>query len=144
MLAVLLGLSVAVTYGTGDFFGGMATARSRPSVVVLWSQLGGLVGIAALAPLAGGRPSAGDLVRGSLAGVAGLGGLVLFYRALAGGRMAVVAPTSAVAAAVVPVAVGLATGERVGLLGVAGIGAALTGVVLVSRGEESATGEGHV
>jgi drug/metabolite transporter (DMT)-like permease len=77
---------------------------------------------------------------GGCAGVCGLGGLLLFYRALAGGRMAVVAPTSAVAAAVVPVVVGLTTGERVGALGLVGIAAALTGVVLVSSGEGNAAG----
>jgi drug/metabolite transporter (DMT)-like permease len=136
VLAVLLGLGVAVSYGTGDFFGGVATSRSRPALIIVWSQVAGLVGIVVLAASVGGRLDAHDLLFGAAAGVCG----VPFYRALSGGRMAVVAPTSAVTAAIVPVVVGLLGGERLGLLGFGGVAAALTGVVLVSSGEGEAMG----
>jgi drug/metabolite transporter (DMT)-like permease len=55
-----------------------------------------------------------------------------FYRALAIGTMSVVAPISATGAAV-PVLVGLAEGERPGVLQVAGMAVALAGVILASR-----------
>jgi drug/metabolite transporter (DMT)-like permease len=55
-----------------------------------------------------------------------------FYRGLAIGTMSVVAPISATAAAV-PVLVGVAEGERPGTLQVAGMAAALAGVILASR-----------
>src|SRR3712207_7647733 len=42
---------------------------------------------------------------------AGMGGLGLFYRALAAGAMAVVAPVTAVTSAAIPVVVGLTLGE---------------------------------
>jgi drug/metabolite transporter (DMT)-like permease len=68
----------------------------------------------------------------ALAGSAGIVALGAFYRGLAIGTMSVVAPISATAAAV-PVLVGLAEGERPGALQVAGMAAALAGVILASR-----------
>ena len=68
----------------------------------------------------------------ALAGSAGIVALGAFYRALAIGTMSVVAPISATAAAV-PVLVGLAEGERPGGLQIAGMAAALAGVILASR-----------
>ena len=76
-----------------------------------------------------------------LSAVAGVTGLLAFYRGLAIGNMGVVAPISATAA-VVPVVVGIATGDRPGAVQVAGIALALTGVVLASR--EEVVGEGPV
>ena len=61
-----------------------------------------------------------------------LGGAFL-YRGLAAGRMGVVAPVSAVGAAILPVAVGVTTGERPELLVWLGIAAAVPGIWLVSR-----------
>jgi drug/metabolite transporter (DMT)-like permease len=87
-----------------------------------------------------GNPTGMDLAWGALAGVgSGLGGVFL-YRGLAAGRMGVVAPVSAVGAAIVPVVVGVATGERPALLVWLGIAAAVPGIWLVSR----EPGEGSV
>jgi drug/metabolite transporter (DMT)-like permease len=61
-------------------------------------------------------------------------GLAAFYRGLAVGNMGVVAPISATAA-VVPLVVGVAGGDRPGALQYAGIALALLGVVLASREE---------
>jgi drug/metabolite transporter (DMT)-like permease len=77
-------------------------------------------------------PSGGAAAWAALAGCAGIIALTAFYRALAIGTMSVVAPISATAAAV-PVLVGLAEGERPSSLQVAGMAAALVGVILASR-----------
>jgi drug/metabolite transporter (DMT)-like permease len=77
----------------------------------------------------------------ALSAVAGVTGLLAFYRGLAIGNMGVVAPISATAA-VVPVVVGVATGDRPGGVQAIGIGLALIGVVLASR--EEVVGEGSV
>jgi len=69
-----------------------------------------------------------------LGGLAGLVGLASFYRGLSLGAMAVVAPISGLAATI-PVAVGVATGERPSALQAAGIVVALGGVALASREE---------
>jgi drug/metabolite transporter (DMT)-like permease len=62
---------------------------------------------------------------------------VFLYRGLATGRMGVVAPVSAVGAAVVPVVVGVATGERPSLLVTIGIVVALPAIWLVARTPET-------
>lgn len=133
MLAVGLGLLVATVYGSADFFGGLASRRRDATVVVLWSQLVGLVGLGLLVPLVGGSPSARDLQLGAGAGLVGLVGVLLLYRGLAGGRMAVVAPLTAVGAAMVPFVVGVAGGDGLPVTRLAGVAAALVGVALVSR-----------
>jgi drug/metabolite transporter (DMT)-like permease len=62
----------------------------------------------------------------------GVGGAFL-YKGLAAGRMGVVAPISAVGAALLPVGVAVITGERPALLVWLGIAAAVPGIWLVSR-----------
>jgi drug/metabolite transporter (DMT)-like permease len=66
--------------------------------------------------------------------VAGGTGVALLYRALAVGTMSIVAPTTAVCAAAVPVIVAFALGERTGAFAVVGIMLAAMAIVLLSRG----------
>lgn len=135
-MAVVLGLAVALTYGTGDFLGGLASRRNDTMVVVVLSQAVGLVMLTALAAtVGGGRLWSSDLAWGVLAGLSGLVGLLAFYRALAEGTMSVVAPVTAVGSAVVPVTAGLAAGERPGALALLGVVVALVAVALVARGQ---------
>lgn len=101
--------------------------------MLLLSQATGLAIAAALALAGGGAAPAGEHVAyAALSGVAGLMGLSAFYRGMAVGAMSVVAPISATAA-VIPVIVGVASGERPSSLQAAGVALALAGVVLVSR-----------
>jgi drug/metabolite transporter (DMT)-like permease len=131
-LAVVLALASALVYGAADFCGGMASRRATAFAVVALSQAAGLVGLLAVLPLLGGRPTAVDLGWGAAAGLAGAAGLVLFYRGLAAGVMSVVAPVTALTAAAVPVLGGLALGERLPPWAAAGIALALVAVVLVA------------
>jgi drug/metabolite transporter (DMT)-like permease len=77
----------------------------------------------------------------ALASVCGVSGLAAFYRGLATGAMGVVAPISS-AAAVVPLAVGLALGERPHPIQAVGIVLAIAGVVMASREESGANAAG--
>jgi len=137
-VAVLLGILVAAGYGSGDFLGGRA-ARDAPALGVLFlAQCTALVGavVAALAVAAG--PTPADLALGVAAGVANAGGLGLLYRGLATGRMGVVAPVTAVVAAIIPIAWGLGTGERPGLVTLIGVVVAVAAGGVVAREPESA------
>ena len=131
-MAVVLALASALVYGAADFCGGMATRRATAFVVVALSQAAGLVALLVVLPAVGGSPTAADLAWGAAAGLAGSGGLVLFYRALAAGVMSVVAPVTALTAAAVPVLVGLVLGERLAPWSALGIALALVAVVLVA------------
>jgi drug/metabolite transporter (DMT)-like permease len=131
-LAILLALGCAVVYGAADFLGGLATRRTSVFGVVALSQVSGLVALLALLPWLGGPVEGADLRWGALAGLAGAAGLLVFFRALAGGVMSVIAPVTAVTAAAVPVLVGLLAGEQIGTWASVGVGLALAAVVLVS------------
>jgi drug/metabolite transporter (DMT)-like permease len=131
-VAVVLALSSAVVYGASDFLGGLASRRASVFGVVALSQLSGLVALLALLPWLGGPVTVADLAWAAAAGLAGATGLVVFFRALAGGVMSVIAPVTAVTAAAVPVLVGLVGGDRISPWAAAGIVLALIAVVLVS------------
>lgn len=132
-MAALLALGAAVAYGVGDFLGGVASRRVPPTAVVLWSHVVGLALLAGLAPLLGGDITPRAMAVGAVAGLAGGGGVALFYRALAVGSMTVVAPVAALLSAAVPVLAGLASGEHPTGAALGGIAVALAAVVLISR-----------
>ncbi|MFE3453328.1 EamA family transporter [Nonomuraea sp. NPDC059194] len=134
MTAVILATACALVYGTADFYGGLATRRSRVLSVVSLSQIAGLALVVAMMPLLPGALSEGAITWGLGAGLAGAAGMVLFYRALATGVMSVVAPTTAVTSAALPVLFGLASGERPAVMALVGVVLALLSVLLVSRG----------
>jgi drug/metabolite transporter (DMT)-like permease len=134
VLASLLALGSAVLYGAADFLGGLAARRTSTVAVVAVSQLCGLIVLAVLLPLLpDAAPATRDLVLGAVAGIAAGAGLALLYRALAVGRMAVVAPTTAVCAVVIPVMAAMVLGERPGPSTLAGIALAIVSIVLVSQ-----------
>lgn len=132
-MSSLLAFLSAISWGAADFLGGLATRRSgRVFSVIVLSQTAGLVGVAIAAGLIGGDLVAGDIGWAGTAGVSGAVGLVLLYRGLAVGTMSVVAPLSAIMAAVVPVSWGLITGERPSLVAMVGIPIALASIGLVT------------
>lgn len=110
LLAVLVGLASAASWGAGDFLGGVISRRTGLYSVVITSQVVGLIVLFASAVLFRQTfPPPEHLLGGALAGVLGVGGLLALYRALATGRMGIAAPVSAVVAALVPVVLGLFT-----------------------------------
>lgn len=133
MTAVLLALVAAGAYGLSDFVGGVTSKRAGPWRVALVAQLVGGALVLLLAAVTDGSPDGGDLWWAVLAGVANGMGTAFLYRGLSSGRMGVVAPVSGVGAAVVPVVVGLLTGERPSAIVWVGILAALPGIWLVAR-----------
>jgi drug/metabolite transporter (DMT)-like permease len=133
-LAYFLAISSAALYGAADFLGGLASRRAGTIAVVVWSQASGLVMLVLLLPLLGSTsPSRSDFIWGAVAGIAGSIGVGLLYRALAIGTMAVVAPTTAVCAVVIPVLAGVLAGERLGVFTVTGMLLAIVAIVLVSQ-----------
>lgn len=132
-MTVLLALGSALAYGLSDFLGGLISRRTSAWPVAFIGQVGAALGGAVVALFHPGEPTTGDLLWGALAGVgSGTGGAFL-YRGFAAGRMGVVAPVSAVGAAVLPVLVGLGVGERPALLVWLGLLLALPAIWLVSR-----------
>ena len=149
MIAVALALAASLSWGIADFGGGIGTRRVQVVWVLVVSQLAGLalVGTLALVTLPQ-APSGRELAWGAFGGAMGALGLGAFYRALAVGSMGIVGPISATGA-IVPVAYGLARGERPSALQALGIVIAVVGVVAASleplpegAGRKLATGVG--
>ena len=135
MAALLLAFASSVTWGTGDFLGGLKSRQLPLLNVLVATQLAGFALIGAFVAVRGEAPPAGDiLLWAPLSGLAGAIGLAAFYRGLAVGNMGVVAPISSTAA-VVPLVVGVAGGDRPAAIQYAGIALALVGVALASREE---------
>lgn len=131
-MVTVLALSAALAYGVADFLGGTVTRRSTAIRALTWCVPIGLAVVLVAALLSGGSPGAGPMTWGFVAGISGGAGLITFYRALARGPMSVVAPVSALAAAVLPVAVGIAEGERLDASVLLGVLLCLVAIGLVS------------
>jgi len=132
-VVVLLALGSAIAYGLSDFFGGLLARRVSPWTVAVVAQAAATVCVGTVALITGIAAAPPDLAWGVAAGLGnGVGGVFL-YRGLSHGRMSVVAPLSAVGAALVPVVVGVATGERPTALTWLGVACAFPAIWLVSR-----------
>lgn len=132
-MAVLLASLSAIAFGLGDFLGGLSARRMAVAATALATQVVGLVVVVAIAPLLGGSATGVDLGWGVAAGVVGSCSLMVFYWSLGAGQMSVVAPTSAVTSALIPLVFGLLAGERPGPVALAGALVALPAIVLISR-----------
>lgn len=107
---VLWGLGSALTWGIGDFCGGLATRRTSVWTVVLYSQAVGMIALLLLVVVFGeALPRPSDLGWGALAGLAGVIGVTALYQAMALGQMALVAPLTAVIALSIPVMIAILT-----------------------------------
>ncbi len=132
-LGILLALSSALAYGSADFIGGVGSRRQSSWQIVLVGQAAGALVMLAAGLMVPGNPSTPDFAWALLAGAGSATGSLFLFRGLSRGRMGLVAPISAVGAAVLPVLVGVALGERPSWLVWVGVLAALPGIWLVSR-----------
>ncbi|RZT57471.1 EamA-like transporter family protein [Microcella alkaliphila] len=130
-----LALVSSVLLGISDYLGGALSRRVPLIIVLLGSQVVASMAIAARLLVDPFRGDLADAVMwGSIAGLAQAIGVAALFRGLAIGTMGVVAPVSALSV-LVPVSVGLATGDTIGpLLGV-GLAVAVVGSVLATGPE---------
>jgi len=141
-LSYLLAVFSAGAYGAADFLGGLATKRSTPYSVVVFSQLAGLVLVLIALPfLPHAAPTARDFAWGAASGLAGGVGVALLYRGLAIGVMSVVAPVTAICSVIIPLVVGIAQGERPAGQAIAGVLLAIVAIVLVSQSDHAEPGK---
>ena len=132
MTAGLLALTASLMWGFADFGAGFGARRLPIFVVAAVSQAAGLaVAGAVVVASQESPPSARQFAWAAFAGAVGIVGIAAFYRALAVGTMGVVGPVTATST-IVPVAYGLARGERPSTLQAAGVALAIVGVVAAS------------
>ncbi|MEN8041941.1 MAG: DMT family transporter [Actinomycetota bacterium] len=128
---ILLLALATVFIGSGDLFGGIASRRSTPVSVAAWSQLIGIPVVLVVAVVVGGQPTTSDLLFGAVAGLGSGLGVGALYRGFSRSSVGIVAPTASTIATMIPIAVGLLSGERPTLLVALGLVVALPAIVLI-------------
>lgn len=131
MITAILGLAGALIYGASDFFGGMGARGMSAIRVTALNSVTGLALLIVVGFLLPMRWSGETLLFGALAGVAGSVALVLLYGCLALGPMSILSPIMALVAAVVPISIGFARGERLSIAGDTGLVVGLIAVILI-------------
>ena len=137
MFAPGLALGASISWGVGDFLGGVKS-RTLPALVVMaMSQPFGLAALAVAVAVRGRGPDGPGVAWAALAAVLGTIGIVAFYRGMAAGAISVVVPIAALGSGI-PVIWGLIQGDSVDLLQELGFVAAIGGSVMttVERGAE--------
>lgn len=133
-MGILLALTSAIVWGTGDFAGGVATRRGGQFQVLALSALSGIVLLLVLAWATGeAPPSLTSSGWAASAGLVGAVGLACLYRGLAIGNAATVAPTAAVVTATLPVVFASLTAGLPKATQISGFGLAMAGIWLVAR-----------
>jgi drug/metabolite transporter (DMT)-like permease len=133
MLGPAFALGSSLSYGVADFLGGTTSRRIGTLQFIFCTQLIGVL-VAAGWVVIGAHPVPPTAAVVAAAG-AGLGltvGLASFFQAMVVGKISVVAPITATGV-VLPVAVGIANGERPSAAQAVGVVAAIAGVVLTAR-----------
>jgi drug/metabolite transporter (DMT)-like permease len=131
-MTAVLALAASAFWGASDFMGGAVSRRLAAFDVIFVSQALAvlILGFAVIVTGAYGGSTA-YLPWAVAAGIVGVLSVGAFYQALALGTMGVVAPIAA-SGVIVPLVVGVAQGNRVGILQLAGIALAVVGVVAAS------------
>ena len=132
MAAIGLALGASLSWGFADFFGPLKGRTLGALRTLVYVQFGGLIAIAVIVAVRGKGPEHATALLAVPAAVSGTLGLYAFYRGMAVGAMSVIAPIAGISAAL-PVIVGVASGDRLSALKIAGIVCALAGVYLAAR-----------
>lgn len=130
---MLLVVMATFLVGSADFFGGLASRKSAPLAIASWSQAAGIPLVLVVALVVGGRLGWSDLWLGVAAGLGSALGVGVMYRGFAITDVGVVAPIASATAALVPIGIGLASGERPSMLVMVGVALAVTAITLVGH-----------
>jgi len=136
LLSIINGILSALSWGTGDFAGGLATRKLGPYRAVFFCDFLGLLLLFFVNIFyREAMPPTSSLILAGLAGMTGSVGLMILYYSMAHGKMSIAAPVSALFAAAIPVIVGALIQGLPTLVQVIGFGLALLAVWLISQGD---------
>jgi drug/metabolite transporter (DMT)-like permease len=136
LISILYGLASALSWGAGDFSGGIIARKIGAYRAVLYGESVGL-GLILIIAITSNQPSL-SLASGIfafIAGAFGTIGLLLLYHALSQGKMSIAGPVSGLLAAALPVLVGIFTEGQPNLIAFTGLGFAFIAVWLISQSD---------
>lgn len=137
---IIYALASSLTWGTGDFSGGLASKHTSVFIVILISQVIGIVSLlGVIAVLGEPFPHRSDLLLGAGGGISGVIGLAAFYRGLAISPMGVIAPIAAAISAAVPVVIGFFLDGLPATTQIIGLGLAVVAIWVISQAGETAS-----
>jgi drug/metabolite transporter (DMT)-like permease len=136
LLSILFGLLSALSWGAGDFTGGIASRKTGAYRTVFYGEVIGIF-VLFFVIMAFGEtiPNRRVWFFAILAGVLGTMGLILLYHSMTLGLMSIAAPVSALLAAVLPVIVGIFREGLPKWITIIGFGFALFAVWMISQSE---------
>ncbi len=146
LAGILYALTSSLTWGMGDFNGGLASRRTPVFIVIILSQIIGMIcllGVIAL--FSEPFPHWSDLLWGAGGGTSGVIGLTAFYQGLASRPMGIVAPVAAAISAMLPVLVSIAFAGLPATTQLMGLALAIAAIWTISQGGETAAMQlGHL
>jgi drug/metabolite transporter (DMT)-like permease len=126
-----LALGASLAWGVADFVGPLMSRSLGTLRVLLWAQVGGVAALVLALAVRAEAPHGWGVLYAIAAGCGGIAGLYAYYRGMQLGQMSVVAPIAGISA-VIPVAVGFASGDSPSAAQVAGVACAIVGVGFAS------------
>lgn len=136
MLSILFGLFSALSWGAGDFTGGIAARKIGAYRAVFYGEVIGIIVLFFAIMIFGESiPNSRVWIFALIAGALGSLGLIFLYHSMTLGLMSIAAPVSALLAAVLPVIVGIFREGLPEWTTLIGFGFALFAVWMISQGE---------
>src|SRR4051794_38668011 len=111
MEAIVLALGASLTWGLADFFGPLQGRVLGALRTLFYVQIGGGVGIGLIVAVRAEEPKDAVAFLAIPAAISGTLGLFAYYRGIAVGAISIVAPIAGISA-IVPVVVGIVSGDR--------------------------------
>jgi drug/metabolite transporter (DMT)-like permease len=134
MIGILFSLSASLSWGAGDFYGGLAARKNHQFQVLLLTTSSSLLLLIMFALIGDeSMPSTVDIILAVIAGICGALGLAALYRGLSLGNTALVAPVAGVIGAIIPTLAGILVEGLPGFLTMTGFVLAIAGIWLLSR-----------
>jgi drug/metabolite transporter (DMT)-like permease len=131
-MGIAFALGASLSWGLGDFFGPLQGRALGALRTLVYVQLGGLVAIALIVAVRAAGPHGAVTLLAIPAAVSGTLGVYAYYRGVAVGAISIVAPIAGISA-LLPVIVGIISGDRPSAWQLLGIACALVGVFFAAR-----------
>ena len=108
MLSIIYGVSSALSWGTADFAGAIATRKTSACRAAFYSNLLGLISLLVCLVIFPQSPSdTGTLLFAGIAGAFSSVSMLILFHCMANGNICIAAPLSALSAAGLPVFTGI-------------------------------------
>lgn len=141
LIGGIIALVSAITWGGGDFAGGLASRKHSQYQVLALAAFSASICLATAMFLRGEHwPQPISILWSIVAGISGAIGTASLYQGLAIGQAALVAPIAAVVSVVIPVIVGTLTLGAPGPEKFIGMAAGVVGIWFVTRGTGTSAG----